>query len=99
MAESLGRELKQTVVIENVPGGGGKAYSVSNLGDLTNAFNSILQDVIKTKLQVGQIPLTFKKYHPLVPDGGMISPEAWMETAHWLKGELDKQYNRTTVEG
>lgn len=31
------------------------------------------QDVIKTKLQVGQIPLTFKKYHPFVPDGGMIN--------------------------
>ena len=30
------------------------------------------QDVIKTKLQVGQIPLQFNKYHRFVPDGGMI---------------------------
>lgn len=29
--------------------------------------------MIKTKLQVGQVPLHFNKYHPLVPDGGMIN--------------------------
>ena len=27
-----------------------------------------------------------------IPENGLIDPEAWMETAHWLKEELEKKY-------
>lgn len=27
-----------------------------------------------------------------IMDGGFIDPEAWMETAQWLKSELEKKY-------
>ena len=27
-----------------------------------------------------------------IPDGGLIDPEVWMETAQWLKSELEKKY-------
>lgn len=27
-----------------------------------------------------------------IPDGGLVDPEAWMETAQWLKSELEKKY-------
>lgn len=27
-----------------------------------------------------------------IPDNGLIDPEAWMETAHWVKSELERKY-------
>lgn len=30
-----------------------------------------------------------------IMDGGLIDPEAWMETAQWLKSELEKKYGNS----
>lgn len=27
-----------------------------------------------------------------IMDGGLIDPEAWMETAQWVKSELERKY-------
>lgn len=30
-----------------------------------------------------------------IPENGLIDPEAWMETAQWLKSELGKKYGNS----